>query len=180
MEGHMSDDMLNATTWSETQLRRLDRLDLRGLRDEVTRARTVSRPRRRRGRLAIAVTAGLVVAGGAGVAAAIGALSSPDEVAQSLPAGAIMFAGTMPTCTATADDAVFDCTLATPPTQEVLDHYTGTIEPIVDAIHVVAGGCRAVADDGLRWTCYTGQRAVDEGLIGQDFLGEVVNGPGRG
>ncbi len=176
----MSDDMLNATTWTETQLRRLDQLDLTGIRDEVVSAAPPARPRRRRGRLAIAVAAGFVVVGGAGVAAAIGALDSPDDVARSLPAGAIMFAGTTPTCTTTADDTVFDCTLATPPTQEVLDHYAGTIEPIVNAAHVVAGGCRAVADDGLTWTCYTGQRAVDEGLIGQDFLGQLVTGPGRG
>jgi hypothetical protein len=179
MEDHMSDDMVTTTTWSDAHLRGLDDLDLRGVCDELI-ATPESPLRRRRGRLAVAVAAGVVVVGGAGVAAALTVLNSPDDVARSLPAGAIMFADTTPTCTATADDAVFECTLATPPTQEILDHYAGTIQPIVDASHAVAGGCRAVGDDGLTWTCYTGQRAVDEGLIAQDFLGAYAPGPGRG
>lgn len=175
----MSDDMVTTTTWSDAQLRSLDDLDVQGVRDELI-APAASPRRRRRSRLAVAVAAGVIVVGGAGVAAALTVLQSPDDVARSLPAGAIMFADTTPACTATADDAVFECTLTNPPTQEVLDHYAGTIQPIVDASHSVAGGCRAVGDDGLTWTCYVGQRAVAEGLIAQDFLGAYAPGPGRG
>ena len=175
----MSDDMVTTTTWSEAQLGGLDELDLRGVRDELIAAPVPPR-RRRRSRLAVAVAAGVFVVGGAGVAAALTVLHSPDDVARSLPAGAIMFSDTTPTCTATADDAVFECTLTKPPTQEVLDHYAGTIQPIVDASHSIAGGCRAVGDDGLTWTCFVGQRAVAEGLIAQDFLGVYAPEPGRG
>ena len=39
---------------------------------------------------------------------------------------------------------------------------------------------RGLTTDGLQWQCYIGQKAVDEQIVGQGFLGETVSGPGRG
>jgi hypothetical protein len=99
--------------------------------------------------------------------------------------GTLALAGTNPTCTVVTKDVEFHCTLAKAPASEVTDAqgnpaWKGTVEPSVDAAHHVNGGCRSLRDDGLEWQCYIGQEAVDQKIIGQQFLGETVSGPGVG
>ena len=135
---------------------------------------------RRRGgrrRWIVAGAAGAVLAIG-GVAAAAGVFST-DAVEHGMPGGSAIFTGTQPTCT-TEDDVVFDCTLAHAPTVEVLDDYTGSAQLIVDETSHINGGCRGVDAEGLHWTCYVGQRAVDEAILSQDLLGQVSLGPSYG
>ncbi|MGD9694970.1 MAG: hypothetical protein AB7V42_04845 [Thermoleophilia bacterium] len=134
-------------------------------------------PRRRRRLAAIAVAVVLVVP-----AAAVGiARLTVDEgtVAASLPAGTLALMDTEPTCTAVREGVEYLCTLARPPAHEVSD-WTGTVEPSVDAAEHVNGGCRSENAEGTTWRCYLGREAVTQGIIGPDFLGERVSGPGVG
>lgn len=135
-------------------------------------------PRRRRFTTrAVVVVAALVIAV-PGVAYAAHALTS-DDVAASMPAGTLALAGTQPTCTVVVADTEFHCTLATPPAPEVSD-WKGTVEPTVGKDKKVNGGCRSLASDGREWECYLGKAAVDQKIIGADFLGETSQGPGVG
>ena len=104
---------------------------------------------------------------------------SSDEVSQGLPGGSMIFQGTNPTCTS-ADNIVFQCTLASAPTEEVEDDYTNSAQLFVDSDLNIAGGCRGQSADGLHWTCYLGQRAVDEQILAADLLGQHEPAPGRG
>ena len=140
---------------------------------------TVTPIRRRRSRRVV-VIAGLATLAIGGAAAATAYRLSDDEVSKGLPGGSAIFEGTNPSCTSHDDGIVFDCTLASAPTEEVLDDYTGAAELFVDANKNIAGGCRGITADGLQWTCYAGERAVEEGIIGPDFLGEFSPGPSRG
>ena len=139
---------------------------------------TVTPIRRRRSRRVV-VIAGLATLAIGGAAAATAYRLSDDEVSNGLPGGSAIFEGTNPSCSS-SDGVVFDCTLASAPTVEVLDDYTGTLETFVDSTSHIAGGCRGITADGLQWTCYAGERAVEEGIIGPDFLGEFSPGPSRG
>jgi len=139
---------------------------------------TVTPIRRRRSRRVV-VIAGLATLAIGGAAAATAYRLSDDEVSKGLPGGSAIFEGTNPSCSS-SDGVVFDCTLASAPTVEVLDDYTGTLETFVDSTSHIAGGCRGITADGLQWTCYAGERAVEEGIIGPDFLGEFSPGPSRG
>jgi hypothetical protein len=56
--------------------------------------------------------------------------------------------------------------------------YEGVIEVLSSADLVVSGGCVGQDRAGTEWLCYVGQRAVDEGLIAQDFLGMQQPAPG--
>ena len=96
-----------------------------------------------------------------------------------MPGGSAIFIDTDPSCT-TTDGVVFDCVLAHAPTVDMLSDYTGTLELIVDDTSHISGGCRGLDADGLHWTCFAGQRAVDEGILAQDLLGQASFGPGRG
>ncbi len=58
--------------------------------------------------------------------------------------------------------------------------WTDTAEWFVDEDHLVAGGCRAANSDGTRWTCFAGQRAIDEALMIAQALGAYQPGPGVG
>lgn len=58
--------------------------------------------------------------------------------------------------------------------------FTGTVEPTVGADKHVNGGCRALDAAGLTWECYLGEAAVDQKIIGPDFLGEYAPSPGVG
>jgi hypothetical protein len=138
--------------------------------------RTQRRPRRRKLVLAVAVLA-LALPG-----LAIGAakLISNDEVAASLPAGTKMLAGTDPRCTVVTEGIEYHCTLSKPIASPEVADLKGTVEPTVDATSHVNGGCRSLASDGLTWECYIGTKAVDEQIIGPDFLGEYSSGPGAG
>ena len=148
--------------------------------DELDRATTrdlrrgSTRPVRR---IALGVAVLLVI--GAGTAAAAG-LFSPKQVAAGMPAGGVIFNGTHPTCTASADGS-FACSLAAAPDMTdaaTKGDYTGTIEVLV-VDGKAAGGCIALDASGMSWTCYVGQDSVDHGMISKDFLGEPA-GPGRG
>lgn len=127
-------------------------------------------------RVAVAVV--LIAIIGTGTVAAA-TLLSPKQVAAGMPAGAVIFDQTDPTCVADANGMVFHCTLATAPVADSgIPDYTGTKEVLV-VDGVAAGGCIGLAADGLTWDCYVGQDAVDMEIITQDFLGEPA-GPGIG
>jgi hypothetical protein len=161
--------------------------DLARLGDELERAAAAdltlaqarpARPRRRLSRRLVVVVAALAILV-PGVAIAAGRLTSTSDVAQSMPAGTLALEGTEPTCTVVTKDVEFHCTLARAPAPEVSD-WKGTVEPTVDASKHVNGGCRSLASDGREWQCYLGQKAVDERIIGPQFLGEYSPGPGVG
>jgi hypothetical protein len=121
----------------------------------------------------VGAAVGVGVLGLSGAVAAATGLFSSDQVERGMPNGATMFQGTQPRCTEVEAGEVFDCTVAGGPDKSVerLDDYLGTTEPLSSDDLVISGGCRSQDPEGIRWTCYIGQRAVDEGLIGQDFLG---------
>jgi hypothetical protein len=114
-----------------------------------------------------------------GAALGVGRLLDPDDVARSLPAGTLSLAGTEPRCTVVRQDVEYRCVLTRAPAPEVSD-WKGTVEPTVDATKHVNGGCRSLDSAGLHWACYLGQKAVDEEIIGPDFLGEYAPAPGHG
>jgi hypothetical protein len=161
--------------------------DLARLGDELERAAAAdlaaaralpAQPRRRVSRrLAVAIAALAILV--PGVAIAANQLTSTSDVAQSMPAGTLALAGTEPTCTIVTQDVEFHCTLGRAPAPEVSD-WLGTVEPTVDTSKHVNGGCRSLASDGKEWQCYLGQKAVDERIIGPQFLGEYAPSPGVG
>ena len=135
------------------------------------------RRRRHPVRRVVAAVAILAVIG-TGTAAAAGVFS-PHQVAAGMPAGAVIFTDTHPTCTADGD--AFACTLQHAPTGDTAEgktDFTGTKEVLV-VDGKVAGGCIGTDVPGLSWVCYVGQDAVDHEIISKDFLGEPA-GPGRG
>lgn len=140
----------------------------------VATRRRSSRNRRRIIVIGIAAAIGIPT-----VAVAADRLIGGDEVAASMPAGTLALAGTEPTCTVVQKNVEFHCVLAKPPAPEVSD-WKGTVEPTVDASSHVNGGCRSLVSEGTEWECYLGQAAVDQQIIGQDFLGEESSGPGVG
>lgn len=138
-----------------------------------------NRPQRARRSRRIVVVGALAVIGIGGAAAAAAVTMSSDDVSHGLPGGSMIFQGTNPSCTS-GDGVVFDCTLASAPTEEVLDDYTDAAELFVDQNLDIAGGCRGRSADGLQWTCYVGQRAVAEQILAADLLGQHSATPGRG
>jgi hypothetical protein len=156
---------------------------LEALGDELHRAAqadlaaTVRAATHRRRRRFAAAAACIVVIPAAAYAA--DQLITTDEVAKSVPAGTLALAGTEPTCTVEKENVQFHCTLKHAPAPEV-SNWKGTVEPTVDATKHVNGGCRGLTADGREWRCYIGQAAVDEEIIGPDFLGEIAPSPGQG
>ena len=138
-----------------------------------------SAPRRKRRARKLILVLALLVVVIPGIALAANALISDDDVAAGLPAGTKALAGTHPACTAVRQGIEYHCTLREPPAPEVAD-WKGTVEPTVDASRHVNGGCRSLRSDGLEWQCYLGRAAVDEKIIGPDFLGEYAPTPGVG
>ena len=155
--------------------------ELAGLGDALERAATADlarEPRRHtRRRLALAAVAAVIAV--PSIAYAADQLISNDEVAASMPAGTLALAGTEPACTVVRQDVEFHCVLTRPPAPEVSD-WKGTVEPTVDATKHVNGGCRSLTSDGREWRCYLGQAAVNQQIIGPDFLGEYAPSPGVG
>ncbi len=156
--------------------------ELRRLGDALEEAaeRDLARGRRaprRRGRLVLVAVD--IAALGAGGAVAASQLVDEHTVAASLPAGTFALQGTDPSCTVVRDGIEYRCVLARPPAPEVSD-WTGTVEPTVDATQHVNGGCRSLNAAGTEWSCYLGEEAVRQEIIGAGFLGEKVLGPGRG
>ncbi len=137
--------------------------------------RPPSRWRSRRVLVAVAVLA--VAAPGAAIATE--RLLSTGEVAASLPQGTLSLAGTQPTCTVVSAGVEYHCLLAHAPAPEV-SNWLGTVEPTVDATKHVNGGCRSFAADGRDWECYIGRAAVDQQIIGPQFLGVYAPSPGAG
>ena len=127
----------------------------------------------------IVVIGAIAVVGVGGAAAAAVSTMSSDEVSHGLPGGSMIFQGTNPSCSS-GDGIVFQCTLASAPTAEVLNAYTNAAELFVDEHINIAGGCRGQSADGLSWTCDVGQRAVDEAILSADLLGQYSPGPRSG
>jgi hypothetical protein len=127
--------------------------------------------------LAVIVLAILVPGG----AIAAQHLLSNDDVARSLPAGALILAGTEPTCTTVTQDVEYHCVLAHAPGDAAnAGLIKGTVYETVNADQKVNGGCRALNDAGTEWECYIGQKAVDEKIISQGFLGQTQTTPAVG
>jgi hypothetical protein len=157
--------------------------DLHELGDTLERATAadLARPRRLLGarpKLAAIVVALTVAVPGLAYAAT--RLISADEVAAGLPAGTRMLQGTEPRCTVVRADVEYHCVLTRLPAHPEVSDLEGTVEPTVDATKHVNGGCRSLTSDGRVWQCYIGRAAVDEKIIGPDFLGEYAPTPGVG
>jgi hypothetical protein len=89
-----------------------------------------------------------------------------------LPAGGRIL-GIVPSCTST-DSVVYDCTIPEFPEPGVgtAVDYTDFGTVIVDDTSHVSGGCRSTVADATRFTCYVGQRAIDENVVHPEGLGE--------
>jgi hypothetical protein len=165
------------------ELRRLGTALEQAATDDLDARAAARRPARRRRRLVLAVAAAIVLPSAAFAADQL--LTTTDEVASSMPAGAVIFQGRHPTCSVVTENVEYHCVLDRAPQAESTDQqgnpiYKGVVEPTVDASHKVNGGCRGLTTDGLQWQCYIGQKAVDELIVSQGFLGQTVSGPGRG
>ncbi len=102
---------------------------------------------------------------------------TPSDVAAGMPAGAVIFADSDPTCVQ-GDAKTYRCTLTRPPAPEVSD-FLGAGKGLVIAGRI-AGGCVGLDHAGMTWNCFLGQDAVDQGIIDKGFLGEPAPVPGRG
>jgi hypothetical protein len=120
--------------------------------------------------LAILIPSGALAAG----------LLSTEDVERSLPAGTKFLVGTTPRCTVVEEGVEYRCTISGHFESEIDGSLKGTVEPTVDKTKHVNGGCRSLTDDGREWSCYVGEAAVREQIIGPDFLGEYAPSPGVG
>ena len=120
--------------------------------------------------LAILIPSGALAAG----------LLSTEDVERSLPAGTKFLVGTTPKCDVVKEGVEYHCTISGHFESEIDGSLKGTVEPTVDASKHVNGGCRSLTDDGREWSCYVGQEAVRQQIIGPDFLGEYAPSPGVG
>jgi hypothetical protein len=145
---------------------------------EANLASTARTRSHRRPKLLLVVTA-LVIAV-PGLAYAASTLISTDEVAAGLPAGTRMLQDTNPRCSVVREGIEYHCVLTRLPANPEVPDLKGTVEPTVDATKHVNGGCRSLTSDGRVWQCYIGRAAVDEQIIGPDFLGEYAPSPGVG
>jgi hypothetical protein len=137
------------------------------------RHRRLTRP------MALVLVAAVVAVPGAALAAQ--ALLGTDDVERSMPAGTLMLAGTEPSCTVVRDQVEYRCTLKHAPSGEIAPgQMKGVVEPTVDRNNIVNGGCRSLDPDGRTWNCYVGEAAVEQRIIGRDFLGQRSEGPGVG
>jgi hypothetical protein len=153
------------------------RLDAIG--DDLERAARADRRRfvRRRRRVACGAASLAVLLPGAALAAN---LLTAEDVARSMPAGTQFLVGTTPTCTEEQPGVQFRCTIHGDFKSEIDGSLKDTVEPTVDATKHVNGGCRSLRSDGREWRCYIGQAAVDQKIIGPNFLGEYAPAPGVG
>ena len=141
-------------------------------------ARRDLRPRRRtvvRG-LVVVAAIGAIAAGGA---VAAGRFLSEEQVALGMPAGSAIFGGTRPSCELQDDRVTYACTLASLPTEEVIDDHTGA-KQLVTIDRRIAGGCIGQDREGRRWNCYLGDEAVKREILVRNLLGEYALVPGRG
>jgi hypothetical protein len=151
--------------------------------DELERAtraelrRAWLRRRRIRRRIAACAAALVILVPGAAVA---GGLFSTDDVERSMPAGTRFLVGTTPDCEAVRDGIEYHCTVTGKLNHPEIEDIKGTVEPTVDKTKHVNGGCRSLRSDGREWTCYIGEEAVRQHIIGAGFLGEYAPSPGVG
>ena len=138
--------------------------------------KNLSAAKRRRRRIVGGAAALAILLPGAAVAAN---LLTAEDVARSMPAGTRFLQGTAPTCEEVRAGAEYHCTIKGAFDSEI-DDLKGTVEPTVDASKHVNGGCRSLRSDGREWRCYIGQEAVEQKIIGPDFLGQLSSGPGVG
>ena len=152
---------------------------LEKLGDDLQRAaRRDLQPRRRPSRrLAIAAAVALIGIPGAAVAGV--QMISGEDVAESIPRGALWLGNTQPSCSVVRQDVEYRCSLATAPGGEIAD-WTGAAYPTVDATKHVNGGCRSLNSEGTEWRCYIGQEAVKQEIISSGFLGEYAPAPSVG
>jgi hypothetical protein len=132
--------------------------------------------RRRRRVIGGAAALAILLPGGALAAN----LLSTEDVARSMPAGTKFLVGTTPKCEVVEEGVEYRCTIAGHFESEIDGSLKGTVEPTVDASKHVNGGCRSLTDDGREWSCYVGEKAVEQQIIGKDFLGEYAPAPGVG
>jgi hypothetical protein len=95
------------------------------------------------------------------------------------PALSAIFGDTHPRCDDAQADGTYRCTLASPPTEERLDDYTGSRE-LLAVRGLIAGGCIGRDHAGLHWDCYVGEKAVAHGILVHDLLGQKLTSPSRG
>ena len=138
---------------------------------------TARRRGRRRRRIGIAAVSLAILAPGAALA---GSLLTTEDVEQSMPAGTKFLAGTEPACEVVKSGVEYRCTIKGAFESEIDGSLKGTVEPTVDAGKHVNGGCRSLTADGREWSCYIGEEAVKQQIIGPDFLGEYAPSPGVG
>jgi hypothetical protein len=156
--------------------------------EELAAATTASaasggRLRRLRSHPRILAGIAIVAIGVPGVAAAAGVFDTPQQVAASVPAGALALLHTQPSCTVVTQGVEYHCTLASLPSNQggpEPGQWLGTVEPTVDQTKHVNGGCRSLNDAGTEWDCYLGEAAVHQNIIGQSFLGQSSPTPGVG
>ncbi len=146
----------------------------RAANDDLRAARRHSRRRRRIGIAAVSLA---ILAPGAALA---GSLLTTADVERSMPAGTKFLAGTEPRCEVVQSGVEYRCTIKGEFKSEIDGSLKGTVEPTVDATRHVNGGCRSLTADGREWSCYIGQEAVTQQIIGPDFLGEYAPSPGVG
>ena len=146
----------------------------RAANDDLRAARKHSRRRRRIGIAAVSLA---ILAPGAALA---GSLLTTEDVEQSMPAGTKFLAGTEPRCEVVKSGVEYRCTIKGAFESEIDGSLKGTVEPTVDASKHVNGGCRSLTADGRQWSCYIGEEAVRQQIIGPDFLGEYAPSPGVG
>jgi hypothetical protein len=131
---------------------------------------------RRRRVLGGALALAILVPGGALAAN----LLSTEDVERSMPAGTAFLVGTTPTCEVVRENVEYHCTVTGTFNDPEIPDMKGTVEPTVDKTKHVNGGCRSLRSDGREWTCYIGEEAVRQQIVGPDFLGAYASGPGRG
>jgi len=132
--------------------------------------------RRRRRVLGGAAALAVLLPGGA----LASSLLSSEDVARSMPAGTKFLVGTTPTCSVVRDGVEYHCTIKGHFESEIDGSLKGTVEPTVDKTKHVNGGCRSLTDDGREWSCYVGEEAVRQQIVGAGFLGEYAPSPGVG
>jgi hypothetical protein len=143
--------------------------------ERAARADLRRHSRRRRRVLGGAAALAILLPGGALAAS----LLTTEDVARSMPAGTKFLVGTTPKCEVVKDGVEYHCTIQGDFDSEIGD-LMGTVEPTVNASKHVNGGCRSLRSDGREWTCYIGDEAVKQKIIGSDFLGEYAPSPGVG
>ena len=152
---------------------------LEAIGDDLERAARADRRHavRRRRRIAGGAALLAVLLPGGALAAS---LLTTEDVARSLPQGTLFLVGTQPTCQEVEAGVEYRCTIKGSFDSEIDGSLKGTVEPTVDDTKHVNGGCRSLRADGREWSCYIGQAAVDQKIIGPDFLGEYAPSPGVG